>query len=106
MQDTELSQSFFKECQRRFLADAHFVCKLEAVVCLDALNGIWKLSYHMLQELCGRIGALILECFQVTEPTVFINERVLIILFLQPGMHWEHILHQSGLFVPGYCIFS
>ena len=99
MQDAEMSQRFFKECNWLFLAVAHFVCKLEAGVCLGALNGIWKLFYHMLQELCGRIGALILECFQVTEPTVFINERVLIILFLQPGMHWEHISHQFGLFV-------
>ena len=64
-----------------FFAVAHFVCKLETVVCLDALNGICKLFYHMLQELSGRISDLLLECFQVTEPAVFINERILIILF-------------------------
>ena len=81
IQDAELSQRFFKECQWLFLAVAHFVCKLEAVVCLDALNGIRKLFYNILYKLGRRIGALLLECFQVAEPAVFVNERILIILF-------------------------
>ena len=109
IQDAELSQRFFKECQWLFLAVAHFVCKLEAVVCLDALNGIWKLFYHMFQELGGRICALLLECFQVTEPAVFINERIIDNTFLQPPLrldiYWEHISHQSGLFVPDTASF-
>ena len=95
MQDAELSQRFFKECNWLFLAVAHFVCKLEAGVCLGALNGIWKLFYHMLQELGGRIGALLLECFQVT---MYIDNTFLQ-LPLQLGMCCEHISHQFGLFV-------
>ena len=48
MQDSELSQRFFPRVSMAFFAVTHFVCKLEAVVCLGALNGIRKLFYLML----------------------------------------------------------
>ena len=102
MQDAELSQSFFKDCRRLFLAVAHFVCKLETVVCLDTLNGIWKLFYCMFQELGGRIGALLLECFQVTEPAVFINERMIIFFSscLSNQAYTGNIFHINLDFLP------
>lgn len=79
--DTKLCQCFLKECQRLFLTVSHFVCELEAIVCLDTFNGIGELLYHMLQKLSGRIGSLLLEGFQVAETAVFIYEGVLIIFF-------------------------
>ena len=79
--DAELGQCFLKECQRPFLAVSHFVGKLKSVVCLDTLNGIRELFYHMLDKLGGRIGALLLEGFQIPKAAVLINESILIILF-------------------------
>lgn len=71
-------QRLLKECQRLFLTVAHFICKLKPIICLDALNGIGELLYHMLDKLGGRVSALLPERLQIAEAAVFIDEGILI----------------------------
>ncbi len=78
--NTKAIERYFKE---RFLVGAlrvEAVCKLGAIVCLDALNSIRKAFHTMLNELRGRIRIMLFEGFQVTKTAVFINECVLVVI--------------------------
>ncbi len=62
MPNTELFQRFLKQSRFGVLAVCQTVCKLKSIICLDALNRVWELLCHILQKLCGRIGALLFVC--------------------------------------------
>ena len=76
--DTEFSQCFLKECQRLILTVSHLICKFKPIICLNTLNSIGEFFHYMFQKLCGGIGALLLECFKITEAAVFVDEGILI----------------------------
>ena len=77
MPDAQLLQRTFKQSRLRFLT-VQTVCKLRAVVSLDAFDGIRELFHHMLDELGRCVGAMFLKGFQITETAVFVDECVLI----------------------------
>ena len=51
--DSELSQCNLKQSSLFFLVAIQAVSKFKSVVCLNALNGIWKLFNHILDKLRG-----------------------------------------------------
>ena len=70
----ELCQRFFKHRQRFLLAVSHFIGKLKSVVCLYALDRIRNFLDNMFEKLCGGVGAVFLEGFQISKTAVFINK--------------------------------
>ena len=80
--DTELCQRFLEEGKRHTLAVSHLVCEFKAIIRLDTLNGVWEFFDDMLEKLCGGIGAVLPKRLQIPKSAVFIDECVLIELFL------------------------
>ena len=56
------------------------VCELQAVVRLDAFNGIGEALDTVLYEFRRRVGVVLLERFKVTEAAVFIDEGILVVV--------------------------
>ena len=78
MPDAQLGQRPLEE--RRSMLLCIDVRELRAIVRLYALDHIRELLHAMPDELCGGIGTMLFEGFQVTEPTVFVEEGILVII--------------------------
>ena len=85
--DTELCQRFLEEGKGLLIAVAHLIGKFKAIIRLDTLNGIWEFLDDMLEKLRGGIGAVLLKSLQIPKSAVFVNEGVLIELFLCSFSH-------------------
>ncbi len=63
MSNTELFQCFLEQSRFGIFAVRQTVCKLKTIICLDTRNSVRELLCHILQKLCGGIGALLFVCF-------------------------------------------
>lgn len=74
----KLFQSQFKE--RLFFSSigSKPVGKFAPVVCLNAFNCIRKALHDVSDKLCGKEGAVLFKCFQISKTAVFVDESVLV----------------------------
>ena len=79
MTNAEFCQRGLKECWFGAVLGIQAICELRTVVCLNTLNCIGELLNTMFDKFSRRIGAVFLECFQVTKTAEFVNEGILII---------------------------
>ena len=97
MPDSELVERFLKERRPHRLGSVHPVRELGAVVRLDAFNRVRELFHAMADKLGGRIGSVLLERLKIAKPTVFVDERELVIEAAVLRRVADRITDQAGL---------
>ena len=97
MPDSELVERFLKERRPHRLGTVHPVRELGAVVRLDAFNRVRELFHAMADKLGGRIGSVLLERLKIAKPTVFVDERELVIEAAVLRRVADRITDQAGL---------
>ena len=80
--DTELLQRLLKQGGLWIFCAGHRIGKFRTIVRLDALYGIRKFLYHILQKLHRRICAVLFVSLEDPEAAVLVNEGILIIFLL------------------------
>ena len=76
--DAELGKGLLKECRGGGLGTVQPVGELGTVVGLNTRNGIREFLHNMTKEEAGRIGAVFLKGFEITETGILIDEGVLV----------------------------
>ena len=80
MADTQLFKRPLKKSRPFFFRAVHPCRELSTVIHLGTFNGIREFLHTMPDELCGRVGRVFLEGFQIAETAVFVDEGILVII--------------------------